>query len=896
MKTVLKLVALCVMLLCVPAGAQTITPQIGGGISTGFDGGISATRGVNPNCTQGATYVAALTSPTPAEIAAYKTAICSMVVHGTFAQLDALYIHANTSAANAEVNAVNPGTYNLTAHGTCTFTADEGFTGDGSTCYLDPGFVPSSAGGHMALNSASIGFCVLSSRSGASSVGFGGGGASGGITFIYPYLSNSTSAYGLNDGGGGYTNRSGSAGSWIESRIASSGPVLYLNGAALTNVSPEVSTSLPSATLYEFGYNNNGSLIDQSSDQQAYLFYGAGLTAAQVQSIYTDLGNMMSALGNLSSCAIVPPVTSAQNYFFNSTTGADTNNCKFASGSAPNGPCLTIARANVMLNYAGGSYTFVGTFTGCPVFSQSTIGGNTIAVPITIAMTGATITSNCGGTAAYSPEPSLITIDSISATINGGTLRGSGLVSGSATQNGIIVQNSSGVGVGAAAPTVIIENVDISGFSAVGLTSYSGNEITVSAFSQAAGFPTGVCGSVNVQVINSTLHGATTTAADDNGIGGSACGGGGVGTPNVTVQGTIVANMGGRAGANAGLNGNGMVLSTTSTGSGVSYSLAHDLGANLTANNGGPSAFFLAEGANQNLVEFTEAYNVHSTSFQNGYADYVGYDVADINVTSSLTQYCYSHNNDGPGFLMFNPNGSNTVRYCISENDNQSILTNNTSDQGGVFSTGGNAVGSSWAAYNLTIYETGNGTGNGSTGPACASLGFGNGTYTGGLWANNACYNAIQNFSGQTFMLVNGANNGASTINMVNNDYYNAGGTQVFAYHWDGSTNYATLSAFNTATGQEANSIITNPTFASPPSGTCTWTPSTIMSWPPSGCPTAYSTVSGLKSAGANLASLFPTYFASPYYPTTAGTRDYYNDPIPGTGPCYNMGAYGVCP
>jgi hypothetical protein len=47
----------------------------------------------------------------------------------------------------------------------------------------------------------------------------------------------------------------------------------------------------------------------------------------------------------------------------------------------------------------------------------------------------------------------------------------------------------------------------------------------------------------------------------------------------------------------------------------------------------------------------------------------------DGGVTNSIIQYCYSHDNDGAGYLMWNYEGAphqlsnNTIRYCISAND-----------------------------------------------------------------------------------------------------------------------------------------------------------------------------------------------------------------------------------
>jgi hypothetical protein len=230
---------------------------------------------------------------------------------------------------------------------------------------------------------------------------------------------------------------------------------------------------------------------------------------------------------------------------------------------------------------------------------------------------------------------------------------------------------------------------------------------------------------------------------------------------------------------------------------------------------------------------------------------------------------------------MFNTNGNNVFRYSVSEND-----ANYNEDGGGAVALVN--PGGAWAIYNITVFL--NQSTSNSSPPACVSIG-GSGTYTGGLWANSACSNSSLDMYGRTYM-ISGTNGtlGENSVNMVNNDYYNAGsGILTFVAGWNGNNNYSTLSAFNMATGQEANSITTSSGFASPPSGNCTWTPSSTSSWPPSGCSSAYSTIaSGLTGTGANLLSSYPAYFTSPF-PTTVGTRDYYGNSLSSS---YNMGAF----
>src|SRR5581483_8503890 len=73
------------------------------------------------------------------------------------------------------------------------------------------------------------------------------------------------------------------------------------------------------------------------------------------------------------------------------------------------------------------------------------------------------------------------------------------------------------------------------------------------------------------------------------------------------------------------------------------------------------------------LIEHCESYDNHAP----GKSDGDGFDL-DLGVTNSVVQYNYSHNNDGAGFLIYephskagatSPNANNVLRFNISSND-----------------------------------------------------------------------------------------------------------------------------------------------------------------------------------------------------------------------------------
>lgn len=102
------------------------------------------------------------TPPVPARAVAINALVVALKAAGAWGRLDVLYVMAAADAQAAGLN-WKDSAYPLTPVNAPTFTADRGYTGNGSSSYLTTGFDPSAAPAGMVLaqNDACIGVYTL---------------------------------------------------------------------------------------------------------------------------------------------------------------------------------------------------------------------------------------------------------------------------------------------------------------------------------------------------------------------------------------------------------------------------------------------------------------------------------------------------------------------------------------------------------------------------------------------------------------------------------------------------------------------------------------------------------------------------------------------------------------
>lgn len=202
----------------------------------------------------------------------------------------------------------------------------------------------------------------------------------------------------------------------------------------------------------------------------------------------------------------------------------------------------------------------------------------------------------------------------------------------------------------------------------------------------------------------------------------------------------------------------------------------------LCANPSGGPVGIWAFDANDVTIQHNESH--HNRTGPNS-VDGGGFDL-DGGVTHSRLQYNYSHDNDGPGFLLAQysgarPFGGNVVRYNVSQNDAR------RHGYGAIDLWNGNGANGikDCELYHNTVFLAAN------TSPGASALKLQSAV------SNVGIRNNVFVTTGGAKLVHSVANPGAV---FQQNDYFPSGAA--FGIVW-GSTTYTTLSAWRTGTGQE---------------------------------------------------------------------------------------------
>lgn len=237
---------------------------------------------VASGCSQATSFLARTSGLSANYQTQYTNLICGLVTDGIFFKCDALYVFKSSSTGNAQLSLVSA-TFNVTLNNTPTFTADQGYTGNGSNMSIDTNFDPTTASSpNFVANSAT--FFVWSNTSAADNNSAGGD--VGEHTAIYQ-RQGSTSFFNINDLSYDSVSNSDGSGMYSVSRTGATTKAAYKNGSSvISNSTAESNLANELFFLRSAGF---------SAIQVAGGGACAGLTAAENGNLYTRYNTFMSS-------------------------------------------------------------------------------------------------------------------------------------------------------------------------------------------------------------------------------------------------------------------------------------------------------------------------------------------------------------------------------------------------------------------------------------------------------------------------------------------------------------------------------------------------------------------------------------------------------------------------
>lgn len=283
-----------------PSLAQSVTPQIGGGISQGFDGGISSSAVGNPTPGSAAAAALALLPDvlSQAEKNKYVSAINALDAGGWWSKMDFFYILQTSTSNNAKVDLTGHG-FTAVPGGSVTFAADVGYTGNGTNAAgtIAVPYAPNPNGTNFTVNSCAMGIGIVNNRTTFNNAAFVGGQNAGNDFDQVGTLAGGTAFGDL----GTTSSVSGAAtttkGTWIASRTSSSALALYQNGTTIASSGASTAVAVSTTPLTLLGRSILPSGIDSfSAETVAFAFAMSGVSSGDAASISTILGHQFLGL------------------------------------------------------------------------------------------------------------------------------------------------------------------------------------------------------------------------------------------------------------------------------------------------------------------------------------------------------------------------------------------------------------------------------------------------------------------------------------------------------------------------------------------------------------------------------------------------------------------------
>ena len=215
---------------------------------------------------------------------------------GVWAILDRLWLFAAENATQAGIDLVaRASIVDPATTGNPTFTANQGYTGNGSTSYIDTGYNVST-GAKFVRDSAHYAVCHrTASSTSAVADGLFDASINGDLLDWAPGASASSARINTN-AQVIFTVTAQGLGTVVASRTAANLANLYYNGGAAI-MGAGASLAPPNLNFFLGACNNNGGLYRPHDAQICWASFGSGLPDAQAASLYTNLTAYRTVVG-----------------------------------------------------------------------------------------------------------------------------------------------------------------------------------------------------------------------------------------------------------------------------------------------------------------------------------------------------------------------------------------------------------------------------------------------------------------------------------------------------------------------------------------------------------------------------------------------------------------------
>ena len=211
-----------------------------------------------------------------------------------FAEFDRLWIHGLSNSVAARTSLANPTSTMITAVNTPTFTANQGYTGNGTTSYLDTNYNPSTNGVKYTRNNNLNGFYGLNATTGSNQLVVACGDAIG-FNMNNPNFTNGVNSLcSVNSGVAVFGTQSATTSLNINYRTNSTQVKRSRLGVLIDNIT-DTSQALSNVNFYICGRNQSGTFLNACNIQVSSSFFGSG--AINQATFYTAIQALGTSIG-----------------------------------------------------------------------------------------------------------------------------------------------------------------------------------------------------------------------------------------------------------------------------------------------------------------------------------------------------------------------------------------------------------------------------------------------------------------------------------------------------------------------------------------------------------------------------------------------------------------------